>query len=53
MAVRGKPIVTLTNQSTALHAPARGHSVKPVEFYDFVESLPGTALCGSVLPLPP
>jgi len=39
MAVRGKPTVTLTNQTTVLHAPARGHSVKPVEFYDFVEKL--------------
>jgi N6-adenosine-specific RNA methylase IME4 len=32
MAVRGKPIVTLTNESTVLFAPARGHSVKPPEF---------------------
>ena len=39
MAVRGKPIVTLTNQTTVLHAPVREHSQKPVEFYDFVESL--------------
>jgi N6-adenosine-specific RNA methylase IME4/ParB-like chromosome segregation protein Spo0J len=39
MCVRGKPIVTLTNQTTALHAPVRGHSVKPREFYDLVESL--------------
>jgi N6-adenosine-specific RNA methylase IME4 len=39
MAVRGKPIVTLTNQSTLLRAPWRGHSVKPVEFYELVESL--------------
>jgi N6-adenosine-specific RNA methylase IME4/ribosomal protein S14 len=39
LAVRGQPIVTLTNQSTRLDAPARGHSVKPVEFYDLVESL--------------
>jgi N6-adenosine-specific RNA methylase IME4 len=39
MAVRGKPIVTLTNQTTVLHAPVRGHSVKPVEFYELVESL--------------
>jgi len=39
MAVRGKPVVTLTNQTTLLHAPVRGHSVKPVEFYDLVESL--------------
>jgi N6-adenosine-specific RNA methylase IME4 len=39
MAVRGKPIVTLTNQTTVLHAPVRGHSVKPREFYELVESL--------------
>jgi N6-adenosine-specific RNA methylase IME4 len=39
MATRGKPIVTLTNQTTVLHGGARGHSVKPVEFYDFVEKL--------------
>jgi N6-adenosine-specific RNA methylase IME4 len=39
MCVRGQPIITLTNQTTVLHAPMRGHSVKPMEFYDFVESL--------------
>jgi len=39
LAVRGSPTVTLTNQSTLLRAPWRGHSVKPVEFYDLVESL--------------
>jgi N6-adenosine-specific RNA methylase IME4 len=39
MAIRGKPTVTLTNESTVLHAPMRGHSVKPTEFYDFVERL--------------
>jgi N6-adenosine-specific RNA methylase IME4 len=39
LAIRGRPIVTLTNQSTRLDAPWRGHSVKPVEFYDLVESL--------------
>jgi N6-adenosine-specific RNA methylase IME4 len=39
MAVRGKPIVTLTNQSTVLFAPTRGHSEKPAEFYDLVEGL--------------
>ena len=39
MAVRGKPTVTLTNQTTVLHAPMRGHSEKPKEFYDFVEKL--------------
>jgi N6-adenosine-specific RNA methylase IME4 len=39
MAVRGRPTVTLSNQSTRLDAPRRGHSVKPPEFYDLVESL--------------
>ena len=39
MAARGNPVVTLTNQTTLLHTPKRGHSVKPVEFYDLVESL--------------
>ena len=39
MAVRGKPIVTLTNQTTLLNAPLRAHSQKPAEFYDLVESL--------------
>jgi N6-adenosine-specific RNA methylase IME4 len=37
--VRGKPTVTLTNESTLLHAPVRGHSVKPKEFYDLIEKL--------------
>jgi N6-adenosine-specific RNA methylase IME4 len=39
MAVHGRPVVTLTNQTTLLHAPVRAHSVKPHEFYDLVESL--------------
>jgi N6-adenosine-specific RNA methylase IME4/ParB-like chromosome segregation protein Spo0J len=39
LAIRGKPTVTLTNESTVLFAPARGHSVKPVEFYELVERL--------------
>jgi N6-adenosine-specific RNA methylase IME4 len=39
MAVRGRPVVTLTNQTTLLYAPMRGHSQKPPEFYDFVEKL--------------
>jgi N6-adenosine-specific RNA methylase IME4 len=39
LAVRGKPIVQLTGQSTVLFAPVRGHSAKPREFYDLVESL--------------
>jgi N6-adenosine-specific RNA methylase IME4/ParB-like chromosome segregation protein Spo0J len=39
MATCGKPVVTLTNQTTALHAPVRAHSQKPEEFYALVESL--------------
>ena len=39
MAIRGKPVVTLTNQSTALDGPMREHSRKPDEFYTLVESL--------------
>jgi N6-adenosine-specific RNA methylase IME4 len=39
MAVRGKPVVTLTDQTTLLRAPVRAHSQKPAEFYDLVESL--------------
>jgi len=39
MAARGKPLVTLTNQTTLLRGPVRDHSVKPREFYDLVESL--------------
>ena len=39
LAVRGKPVVDLKNQTTLLHGKVRGHSEKPVEFYDLVESL--------------
>lgn len=39
VAVRGKPVVTLTNESTLLAALVRGHSVKPVEFYELIERL--------------
>jgi N6-adenosine-specific RNA methylase IME4 len=39
MAVRGRPIVHLTNQSTILHGAVRAHSQKPEEFYQFVEAL--------------
>ena len=39
LAVRGKPQVDLTNQTTVLHAPMRQHSRKPDEFYEMVESL--------------
>ena len=39
LAVRGRPVVTLTSQSTLLEAPMREHSRKPDEFYALVESL--------------
>jgi len=45
MAVRGKPTILLTNQTTALEAPLREHSRKPDEFFALVEALcPGTRL---------
>jgi len=45
LAVRGRPVVTLTNQSTVLYAAAREHSRKPEEFYRLVEALcPGSKL---------
>ncbi|MGA7235638.1 MAG: MT-A70 family methyltransferase [Bryobacteraceae bacterium] len=44
-AIKGRPIVTLTNQSTLLIAEAGKHSAKPDEFYALVESLcPGSKL---------
>lgn len=39
MCVRGKPVVTLTNQTTLLNGPMREHSRKPDEFYALVEKL--------------
>jgi N6-adenosine-specific RNA methylase IME4 len=39
MAVRGHPVVTLTNQTTLLTAPAGAHSAKPAAFYELVEAL--------------
>lgn len=43
VAVKGKPVVQLTNQTTKLEAPTREHSRKPIEFYELVESLcPGS-----------
>ncbi|MGB6351780.1 MAG: MT-A70 family methyltransferase [Pseudolabrys sp.] len=44
MAVRGKPVITLTDQTTLLKGPFHpvregAHSAKPVEAYDFVERL--------------
>jgi len=42
---RGKPLVTLTSESTLLHGPVREHSRKPAEFYALVEALcPGSKL---------
>jgi N6-adenosine-specific RNA methylase IME4 len=38
-AIKGKPPVSLTNQTTVLHAPLREHSRKPAAFYELVESL--------------
>jgi N6-adenosine-specific RNA methylase IME4 len=43
LAVRGKPIVNLTNQTTVIHGEVREHSRKPEEFYSLVEALcPGS-----------
>ncbi len=43
LAVRGRPVVTLTTQTTALTAPACSSSRRPDEFYQLVESLcPGS-----------
>lgn len=43
LAVRGKPTITLSNQTTLLHAPLREHSRKPDQFYELVEALcPGS-----------
>lgn len=39
MAVKGKPTVNLTNQSTVIHGPLREHSRKPDEFYQMVDGL--------------
>jgi N6-adenosine-specific RNA methylase IME4 len=48
MASRGRPLVTLGNQSTLLLAPAREHSRKPEEFYTLVESLCPTPPLGRI-----
>lgn len=43
LAVRGKPRIFLTNQSTLLSAPTAGHSAKPDSFYKLVETMcPGS-----------
>lgn len=45
LAVKGKPAITHEAQGTALFAKPRGHSVKPDEFYQLVDSLcPGRKL---------
>ncbi len=45
MAVKGKPVINLTNQTTVIKGPLREHSRKPDEFYAMVESLcPGRRL---------
>ena len=45
LAIKGKPTVELTNQSTALIAPMGKHSEKPDEFYQMIEGLcPGSKL---------
>lgn len=45
LAVRGKPVLTLTNQTTLISEKRREHSRKPEGFYTLVESLcPGSKL---------
>ena len=66
LAVRGRPTLTLTNQTTLLSGPMREHSRKPDEFYALVEALcpgakvelfcrkprPGWAAHGDEVPYP-
>lgn len=39
MAIKGKPVVNLTNQSTVIYGPLREHSRKPEQFYQLVDDL--------------
>ena len=39
LAIKGKPIKYLTNQSTVIFGENKGHSRKPTEFYALVDSL--------------
>lgn len=39
MAVKGRPTIHLTNQTTVIHGPMREHSRKPDEFYAMVDAL--------------
>jgi N6-adenosine-specific RNA methylase IME4 len=54
LAVRGRPIVSLTNQTTMIREARREHSRKPETFYALVEALcPGSKLemfCRTVRP---
>jgi N6-adenosine-specific RNA methylase IME4 len=45
LAVRGRPVVSLTNQTTLISEKRREHSAKPEAFYSMVETLcPGSKL---------
>jgi N6-adenosine-specific RNA methylase IME4 len=45
LAVKGKPMINLTNETTVLNASTREHSRKPDEFYELVRNLcPGKRL---------
>jgi N6-adenosine-specific RNA methylase IME4 len=45
LAVKGRPIVSLTNQTTIITEKRREHSRKPLAFYSLVEALcPGSKL---------
>ena len=39
LAIKGKPVINLTNQTTVLYGKTSGHSCKPEEFYSLVDSL--------------
>ena len=39
MAIKGKPPICLTNQTTVIHGPLREHSRKPDSFYELVNGL--------------
>jgi hypothetical protein len=41
LAVKGRPLVTLSNQTTLLHGRVGEHSQKPEEFYRLIEALLG------------
>ena len=45
LAVKGKPLINLTNETTVIEAPVREHSRKPDKFYELVNNLcPGRKL---------